>query len=262
MICKIFKAHFLLSCICLTLVFSSCSSRYRNALFTSSSDVLADTIRTVHIVNASQQITDVYRIKAHDVLAIRNLQDISFISTGENSGAAASPTTFNVEEDGGIVLPVLGKVVVSGLSRKEAADKIQKLYKDNLLKDPIIELSIVNLKVTMLGEFGSQGSFLLENENTSLIDIISKAGGLSPRADPKTLKIIRGDRSDPEIIYVNLKNINSLASPKLMLQNNDIIYIEPLGVYNTSERINSVSTVLQPILLIVNFALIVYNFAK
>ncbi len=263
MLYKFNKATFLFTCICLTLLFSSCSSRYRNALFTSTSDVLADTINTVHVVNASQQKTDVYRIQAHDVLAIRNLQDISYISTGENSGAASSPTTFNVEEDGGIVLPVLGKVIVSGLSRKEAADKIQKLYKDNLLKDPIIELSIVNLKVTMLGEFGSQGAFLLENENTSLIDIISKAGGLSPRADPKSLKIIRGDRSNPEIIYVNLRNINSLASPKLILQNNDIIYIEPLGVYNRSEKVNSFSTsVLQPILLAINFALVIYNLTK
>lgn len=259
---RIKEDHFLFLCICLILISTSCSTRYRNALFTSSTDIAADTVKTIHVVNSPQQSADIYRIQAHDVLAIRNMQDISFISSGDTKGSASSATTFSVDEDGTIVLPAVGKITVSGLSRKQAAEKIQLLYKQNLLKDPIIELSIVNLKVTLLGEFGSQGAFLLENENTSLIDIIAKAGGISPRADPKTLKIIRGNRANPEIIYVNLKNINSLGSPKLMLQNNDIIYIEPLGVYNASERINSATIVLQPILLIINFALIIYNFAK
>jgi polysaccharide biosynthesis/export protein len=240
---------------------SACSSRYQNALFTSKTDMLADTIKTVFAINSNDALADIYRIKAGDVLAIRNLQGIGFISAGEGA-QASSPVSFRVEDDGGVVLPVLGKVMVKGLSRREATQKIQDAYKQNLLKDPIIELTIVNLKVTLLGEFGSQGEFLLEDDNTTLIDIIGKAGGFSPRADPKTLKIIRGDRRDPEIIYVNLKNISSLASPKLVLQNNDILYIEPMGVYNTSDRVNKVSALLQPLLLVVNFAILIYTFTK
>ncbi|NEU08698.1 hypothetical protein GZH53_10280 [Flavihumibacter sp. R14] len=251
-----------LFCFCVLALLSSCSSRYQNALFTSKTDMLTDTIKTVFAINSTDARADIYRIKAGDVLAIRNLQGIGFISAGEGGAQASAPVSFRVEDDGGVVLPVLGKVMVAGLSRKEATQKIQDAYKQNLLKDPIIELSIVNLKVTLLGEFGSQGAFLLEDDHTSLIDIIGKAGGFSPRADPKTLKIIRGDRRDPEIIYVNLKNINSLASPKLILQNNDILYIEPMGAYNTSERIQRVSTVIQPLLLVVNFAILIYTFTQ
>ena len=247
---------------CVLALLSSCSSRYQNALFTSKTDMLADTIKTVFAINSGEARADIYRIKPGDVLAIRNLQGIGFISSGEGTTQASTPVSFRVEDDGGVVLPVLGKVMVTGLSRREATQKVQDAYKQNLLKDPIIELTIVNLKVTLLGEFSSQGEFLLEDDNTTLIDIIGKAGGFSPRADPKTLKIIRGDRNDPEIIYVNLKNINSLASPKLILQNNDILYIEPLGVYNTSDRVNKVSTLLQPLLLVVNFAILIYTFTK
>jgi polysaccharide export outer membrane protein len=243
------------------LLFSACSSRYQNALLTSKTDMLADTIKTVFAINSSEGKADVYRIRPNDVLAIRNLQGLAFISSGEGA-AATGPTNFIVEEDGGLVLPVLGKVMVAGLSRREARQKIQDAYKQSLLKDPIIELSIVNLKVTLLGEFGSQGQFPLEDDHTSLMDIIGKAGGISPKADPKTLKIIRGERSNPEIIYVNLKNINSLGSSKLILQNNDILYIEPLGVYNTSDKVQKMSTFIQPIMLVINFALLIYTFTK
>jgi polysaccharide export outer membrane protein len=255
---KIFRLVFF----CNLLLFASCSSRYRNALFTSPSDILTDTVKSVYAVNSSNLSANYYRIQPNDMLAIRNLQDIGFISTGEANSITNGATTFRVEADGGVILPLIGKVMVAGLSRKEATDKIQADYKKNLLKDPIIELTIVNLKVTLLGEFSSQGEFLLEDDQVTLVDIIGKAGGLSTKADPKTLKIIRGDRSNPEIIYVNLKNINSLASPKLILQNNDILYIEPLGVYNTSDRLQQATTVLQPILLVINFALIIYNFTR
>lgn len=246
---------------CTLILFSACSTRYQNALFTTQTDALTDTIKTVFAINSPDGRADLYRIRADDVLAIRNLQGIAFISTGENA-AATSPTSFRVEDDGGVTLPVLGKVMVAGLSRKEATQKIQNAYKQTLLKDPIIELTVVNLKVTLLGEFGSQGEFLLEDDHTSLIDIIGKAGGFSPRADPKTLKIIRGDRNNPEIIYVNLKNISSLASPKLILQNNDILYIEPMGIYNTSDRVQKFSTFIQPVMLIINFALLIYTFTR
>jgi polysaccharide biosynthesis/export protein len=121
---------------------------------------------------------------------------------------------------------------------------------------------VVNLKVTVLGEFTKQGNFLLEKENTTLIDIIGEAGGITARANPKTVKIIRGNRQSPEIIYVNLKDINSLANPKLILQNDDIIYMEPQGIYGTGERVQSFSTILQPVLLILNTALIIYNFTR
>lgn len=256
------KEHRYFSCLFMLLMLSSCSMRYRNALFTSSSDSVTDTLQTVYVINSSAQPSDSYRIRPYDVLAIRNLQDINYIAATDAKTPPLQGSTFRVEADGGVILPAISKVMVAGLSRQEAANKIQSLYQQSILKEPIIDLSIVNLKVTLLGEFEKQGSYLLENENTSLIDMIGQAGGLSPKADPKTLKIIRGDRSKPEIIYVNLKNINSLASPKLRLQYNDLVYIEPLASHNATERLNRTSALLQPALLIVNFALIIYNIAK
>ena len=245
----------------LLLFLSACSTRYEHALFKSKTDKLRDTINTVFVVNSSNLSNGNYQIRPNDLLAIRNLQGIGFISS-ESSKEAGQPVSFRVADDGNVVLPMLGAVLVAGLSRKEAIEKIQNSYKKTLLKDPIIELSIVNLKVTLLGEFSTQGEFLLEDDETTLIDIIGKAGGLKETADPKSVKIVRGNRANPEIIYVNLQNINSLASPRLKLQNNDIIYIEPTGISNASQKIQSISSILQPVLLVVNFALLIYNFTK
>lgn len=244
------------------LIISSCSSRYRNALFNSPTDARRDTLKTVEAIRGTRPESEIYHIKAGDILAIRNLQDLSYISINDDHRLPAQSTVFKVDDDGGLRLPAIHKLMVGGLTRTEAAEKIQEAYQQTLLKEPIIELSIVNLKVTLLGEFNKQGAFLLENDHTSLIDMIGQAGGLSPRADPKTLKIIRGDKINPEIIYVNLKDVRSLGNSALRLQNNDIIYIEPSGLYNTSDRVQSFSTILQPLLLVANFALLIYNFTR
>jgi polysaccharide biosynthesis/export protein len=246
----------------LAILLTSCASRYRNALFTSRMDSAADTMKSVFVVNEHLEESSIYRIKRNDMLAVRNLQDLRLITPQDNMIQNQQQLTYRVDMDGMITLPVVGTLPIAGMSRKEASDKIQSLYKQTLLKDPIIDVSVVNLKVTVLGEFTRQGNFLLEKENTSLIDIIGEAGGITPRANPKTLKIIRGDRMNPEIIYVNLKDINSLSNPKLILRNNDIIYMEPQGIYGTGERVQNFSTILQPVLLILNTALIIYNFTR
>ena len=256
------------------LTLSACSVRKEHSLFNAPSDIVTDTIKHVYVVN-DQGISDAfYKIKFNDQLAIRNVQNpefgatnstVSNASSGTQSGASGGTSnllSYPVELDGKVNLPAIGKVEVVGLSRREAAVKIEELYKTKLLKDPIIELSVVNLKVTLLGEFGKQGNYLLERDNTTLIDIIGEAGGITKTADPKTLKIIRGDRSRPEIIYVNLNDINSLASKKLVLQNNDIIILQQTKNSSTSEKLQSFNNIVQPLLVVVNLAVLIFTVTR
>lgn len=254
----------------LVTIITSCSVRRQHALFNAPSDIVTDTIKQVYVVN-DQGISDsYYKIKVNDLLAVKNLQDREFganvgatnIGSNAQGGTTQNTLSYLVDTDGTVNLPAIGKVEVVGLSRRDAAIKIQEIYQKKLLKDPIIQLSIVNLKVTLLGEFGRQGNFLLERENTTLIDIIGEAGGVNKSADPKTCKIIRGDRSNPEIIYVNLNDINSLASKKLVLQNNDIVVIQQTKNAAITERLNSLNNIIQPILVVVNLAVLILTVTR
>jgi len=254
-------------------IFASCAARKERSLFNAPSDIVTDTIKQVYVVN-DQGISDAYyKIKINDQLAVRNVQNKEFgasasqasnttNSNQNTSGSINNVLSYPVDIDGKVNLPAIGKVDVLGLSRREAAIKIQDLYAKQLLRDPIIELSVINLKVTLLGEFGRQGNFLLERENTTLIDIIGEAGGINKTADPKTLKIIRGDRSHPEIIYVNLNDINSLASKKLILQNNDIIVLQQTKSSALSEKLTSINNVVQPLLVVVNLAVLIFTLTR
>jgi len=276
MVAKFNKQYSFIIPLFLLFTLSACSARKERSLFNAPSDIVTDTIKQVYVVN-DQGMSDIYyKIKINDQLAIRNVQNVEFgannssspgvlsqsSSTGAQGGSSQNVLSYPVEPDGMVNLPAVGRVEVAGLTRREAAIKIQDIYKTKLLKDPIIELTVVNLKVTLLGEFGRQGNFLLTKDNTDLIEIIGEAGGISKTADPKSLKIIRGDRDHPEIIYVNLSDINSLASKKLVLQNNDIIILLPTKSAAFNDKWTSINNFIQPVLVVVNLGILILSLTR
>ena len=214
-----------------------------------------------------------YHIQPQDILQIRNLQNISYIigdapsattSTGGSSGGGSSlqGQDFQVEEDGSVALPVIGRVQVEGLTRQEAANKIEELYKKTLLKDPIIELKIVNLKITILGEIKAPGNYQLIKDKTTLIELIGQAGGLTDKANEKNIEIIRGDPAHPTVKRIDLSNIRSLSDPAGILQNGDIIYIAQNKHAIQFDKITTFSTIIQPALIVLNTILIIFTLAR
>ncbi|MGI4751751.1 MAG: polysaccharide biosynthesis/export family protein [Janthinobacterium lividum] len=236
----------------------SCSYRQQHVLF--KTNVVA-AVPVYNPVMASGN--SAYKIGPDDLLQIRNLQNINYIVNEQTVATVATPApAYQVEEDGTVALPVIGRVMVSGLTRFQASRKIESLYKEKLLKDPIIDLKIINLKVTVLGEIRTQGNYLLLKDKTNLVDIIGEAGGLTEKANEKTIQIIRGDKAHPQIIIADLNDIRTLANPELNLQNNDIIYIAQNNRTVRNEATQNVSGIMQPILVLLNTALIIFTLTK
>jgi len=258
---------FLLLTISLLAVLSSCSYKQDQLLFQQKQGF--DSVYTQKTTTLAR-----YRIQPQDILQLRNLQNISYIlgdapsaaspSSGSsaNSSPAAQGQNFQVEEDGSVALPVIGRVQVEGLTRQEAAVKIEDLYKRSLLKDPIIELKIINLKVTILGEIKSQGNYPLIKDKTTLVELIGEAGGLTDKANEKNVELIRGDPSHPVIKRIDLSDVRVLADPSTVLQNGDIIYIAQNKRAIQTDKVSTFSTIIQPALIVLNTVLIIFTLAR
>ena len=246
----------------LLFVLSSCSYKQDQLLFQQKQG----------LDSASAQNTPAlvrYRIQPQDILQIRNLQNISYIigdapsaNTSASGGALPQGQNFQVEEDGNVALPVIGRVQVEGLTRQEASNKIEELYKKSLLKDPIIELKIVNLKITVLGEIKTPGNYPLVKDKTTLIELIGEAGGLTDKANETNVEIIRGDPAHPSVTRIDLSNIRSLSNPDGILQNGDIIYIAKNKRAIQTDKITTFSTIIQPALIVLNTVLIIFTLAR
>ncbi|WP_460679441.1 polysaccharide biosynthesis/export family protein [Mucilaginibacter koreensis] len=235
---------------------SSCAVKQHQLLF-QTQQPLADSAQVMPAAG-------IYRIKPYDILQLRNLQNMASISGESAAGAAASSQgqSYQVEDDGTVALPVIGHIKVAGLTRYEAEQQIEDLYRKKLLKDPIIELKITNLKVTLLGEVRSQGNFPLVKEQTTLIDMIGAAGGLTDKANEKNIKIVRGNKAHPQIIWADLSQVKTLGDPRLVLQNDDIVYVEQSKRAARSENLQYISTLVQPALLLLNTGLLIFSFSR
>jgi polysaccharide export outer membrane protein len=250
-----YKNLFFLSITCLLAY--SCSYKQQHALFQQNTSQQNG--------NALAQVSaPPYYIKVADILQIRNLESYKYLSgndgtSGGGGGGDASTQTYQVEEDGKITLPVIGHIPIAGLTRFDAAKKIERLYRDTLLKNAIIELKVLNLNVRIFGEIKTEGNIPLIKDKTTLIDVIGQAGGLNSAADEKNIKIIRGNNNGQEVILVDLSDINTLSDPKILLQANDIVYIAKNKRAVRDDKIQNFSTLVQPSLLIFNTALIIYT---
>jgi polysaccharide export outer membrane protein len=245
----------------LLFICASCSNRQYQTLFEQKKSIPDSSLQKV-----SDTLTQ-YRIKSQDILEIRNLQNSKSvvdmnpsINASSSQGAASTQAeTFQVEEDGTVALTGLGHVQVTGLTRYEAQKLIESLYHKVMLKDPIIALKIVNLKVILLGEVKAPGNYLLTKDKTTLVELIGEAGGLSDKANEKTIKIIRGTEKTPKVTEIDLNNIQSINSPNAILQSGDIIYVAQNKRAVRSDNLQNFSTIFQPALILFNTALILFT---
>lgn len=168
-------------------------------------------------------------IEVDDQVAIKFLNNFELSSVDANDeGGDKNQTTdiFLVGYDSLITLPLIGRVNLVGLNKREAALKLEQLYSEFVV-NTIIDVDIISVSIDVLGEVNKPGNFRLTQKQTNLTDVLALAGGVSDYGNNRTIKIIRGDRTDPEVIIVDLTQVESLASPALYLQDGDIIYVAP-----------------------------------
>lgn len=244
-------------------IFNACSYKTRNVLFQSNQKINLDSVRTVYVVQKGIGVNfGPHHIEPGDRLEIKNLSNPQLISGELSTSDVSTEQNYQVGVDGFVTVPIIGRVNLTGLTIIEASKRLQELYTKSELVNPVIEVKIVNLQATVLGEVHNPGNFILEHEETNLIQLLGQAGGTDPRADLRQIKIVRGDKTNPQILLVNLRNSNTLKDPRLIIQNHDVVYVEPGKLNGTGDQLQGFTSILQPLLLVLNVLVLVIALRK
>lgn len=226
----------------------------------------ADSSHKAYVIPHSLNDKGYYNlIQPEDELAIADLQDITILVRKENLRNDLkndSYATFKVNASGDINLPLIGKITVGGLNRVQAAELIETKYKEKELKQPLIDVRINNLYVVLLGEVPKPGKYIINREDYELIDLLGEAGGLTSIANKHLVKIIRGDRTKPEVIIVDLEDYAFLKDQKLRLKSRDIIYVEPRSGALKARNAQAYTTFFQIGFVVLNTILLIVNLSK
>ncbi len=134
--------------------------------------------------------------------------------------------TYLVSVDGKIEFPLIGTVKLAGLTRTQATEKLKELV-SKYVKNPIINVRILNFKVSVLGEVQRPGTFTINDERITILEALGLAGDMTIFGDRKNVKIIReinGVKSYGELDFTSSSIIDS---PFYYLQQNDVVIVSP-----------------------------------
>jgi polysaccharide biosynthesis/export protein len=156
-----------------------------------------------------------------------------------------SPSSFIVNSEGNIELPNLGTIKASGMSVKELKDTVVNRV-SKFLESPSVNIRLINFKVSVIGEVTRPETIQVDNERITILEAIARVGDCTPYSDRKHIMIIREHNGTREFGEIDLKDNKFFDSPYYYLQQNDVVYVEPVKgkIAQIQQPIN---TYLQPV---------------
>ncbi|AVI51808.1 sugar transporter [Pukyongia salina] len=131
-----------------------------------------------------------------------------------------------VNSEGNINFPVLGAIAVAGKSRSE----IENLLRTKLMEyitDVVVDVRILNFKVTILGEVANPGVYTIRNERVTVPEALGLAGDLTDDGNRNNISIIREENGKRIVTKLDLTTSDVFTSNFFFLKQNDVIYVEP-----------------------------------
>jgi polysaccharide export outer membrane protein len=105
---------------------------------------------------------------------------------------------FTVDQDGRFVYPLVGELTAGGLTTAEVKESVEKALMKYVVK-PRVDVTVQDVqskKYYLNGQVNHPGEYLLAVP-TTILQAISKAGGLQDFANPKKIYILRGSTKIP-----------------------------------------------------------------
>lgn len=168
-------------------------------------------------------------------------------------------TGYLVDTDGNINFPQLGTVKAKGKTLNELEKELEGKL-SGYIKDPTINLRLVNNKITVLGEVASPGTFEVDEATLTLPQVLGKAGDLTINGSRKNVVIIRNENDRRIIKHLDLTKTDWMNSQFYNLKQNDVVYVEPnRPKIKTAGYVGQLTTLLSVISSAVSLVLLFLN---
>ncbi len=142
-----------------------------------------------------------------------------------------------IDAHGRINLPLLGEIVVGGMTVVEAQAAIENAYKDGrFLRNPQVTVNVEEYaarEVSIQGQIRSPGRYTLPIESTfTVVELVTKAGGITDigKGSAVTLTRVLPDGSK-KVFTIDVDNVIKGRKDRknddsiLLLQPGDIVYV-------------------------------------
>ncbi|MEP3836979.1 MAG: polysaccharide biosynthesis/export family protein [Algibacter sp.] len=210
----------LLSFLILLLLFTSCASKKDVVYFQNAKDF--ETLVDTDTFTPKFKVNDIVSV----FVSTFDLEAVKPFNMYRSSGTQSEIVDYIVDINGNIDYPVLGKIKLIGLTIEEA----KALFKEKLsdyLKDPIVNIRILNFRISVLGQVNAPGRYEVSGERITLLEAIAMAGDLNIKAERKNVLVIRDFNGTKTYSRLDLTSKELFNSPVYYLTQNDVVYVQP-----------------------------------
>src|SRR5579862_3378754 len=140
-------------------------------------------------------------------------------------------TEARISERGAISFPLIGEVVIGGLTPEGAAARIaDRLVRGKFVINPQVSLSVQQVRsrqVSVLGEVGKPGRYPLDDVSNSLTDVLARAGGINGEGD-NAVVVVRTQNGKETRTAIDVAEMyrSGDMSHDLRLENGDVVYVK------------------------------------
>ncbi len=154
-----------------------------------------------------------------------------------------------IAPDGSITYPLVGRIEVAGMTYPELVDVLTEAISD-YYENPQVSVNVSDLQnqeVFVLGEVASPSVLQLNNQ-MSVLEALTRAGGINPSARTDNVLLIRGGLEQPELYTVDVRSIYTGGSTDQLvyLQRGDILFVPTRTITNMSRYFREVQGILSP----------------
>jgi polysaccharide export outer membrane protein len=169
-----------------------------------------------------------YKIRLNDKISI-SVWGQDELSVGSIYGVYNSNEIYGkwlmVDENGKIEVPKIGPLSVLNHTTNQLKDTLLNRFGE-WIKNPIIDIKIMNKEVTVLGEVRAPQSFIIDKDNNNLFEMISKSGGFEFYANLKKIKVIRQIGDSTHVAQIDIsKHRNDYYAKNIQIYPGDVIIV-------------------------------------
>lgn len=145
---------------------------------------------------------------------------------GGNTSGSSYPPGYQVNNRGSVYLHGLGEVEVAGKTTDLLATELSAAY-TKYLSNPYVEVRLMNLSFTVLGEVQKPGVFPITNQRINVLQAIGAAGDITVYGRKGNILVIREQNGVRSFGRIDLNRSDLFQSEFFYLRPNDVVYIEP-----------------------------------
>ena len=112
------------------------------------------------------------------------------------------------------------------MTRTEIQETLENQIAD-YVRDPVVDVRIVNFSITVLGEVGSPGRVQITDGRITLPELLAMSGDVSYTGKRQNIRVIREENGVKSIGFLDMTETDLFNSPYYYLKQNDIVYVEP-----------------------------------